>query len=264
MNIFSIFIRSRIAATVSALLVIAIGCAAGIWQLNRADQKIHLGETMAAMQKLAVLDGNIGAVSLEEANQRRMQVHGRYLLNEVVWLDNRPRPVPEGVGANTAQAGFYVLMPLKLEGSDRVLWVNRGWAPRNHESRTQLPLVNTPERVLTVEGVVFPHPGKVFELGKSDDSLTQPRIVQNLDLAREAQIHGWQQLPFILRASDTDIDDGLVRIWAAPTNGVDRHYAYAFQWFALALCGFLFWFLTGLKQYRRKRKIERQVGVQNE
>ncbi len=79
-----------------------------------------------------------------------------------------------------------------------------------------------------------------------------PRIEQNFDLALEAQSHGWKQLPFIVRESDSAKKDGLVRNWPSPTNGIDRHYAYAFQWFALALAGFLFWLINGLMKYRRE------------
>jgi len=72
-----------------------------------------------------------------------------------------------------------------------------------------------------------------------------------LILEQEAQSHGWTQSPYILREAQAGQADGLVREWAPLTTGVDRHYAYAFQWFALAVCAFLFWLITGLRQYRK-------------
>jgi cytochrome oxidase assembly protein ShyY1 len=144
------------------------------------------------------------------------------------------------------------MMPMKLDGKEAVVWVNRGWAPRNNENRTELPPVNTADEVVTVEGVAFAHPGRVYELGQKSDTKASPRIEQNFDLVLEAQTHGWKQLPFIVRESDSAKKDGLVRNWPSPTNGVDRHYAYAFQWFALALAGFLFWLINGLMKYRRE------------
>ena len=229
---------------------------------------------MQASLRLPVLDANTTDFTLEEANQRRLRVRGEYLPAEAIWLDNRPRPIPEGGATNSAQAGFYVMMPLRLIGEDQILWINRGWAPRNSESRTLLPPIQTSNGVVTIEGIVFAHPGKVFELGKADGISQKPRIEQNFDLVNEAQLHGWRQLPFILR-EDAHIDsgdsknsnntsDGLVRNWAPPTNGVDRHYAYAFQWFALALSGFLFWLITGYRQYRRLRQKESLGGEQIE
>ena len=253
MNIFSSLITSRIVATLSALAVIGIGCGAGIWQLSRAQQKIDLGNSLATRLALPVLNVNADNLTLEDALERRIIARGRFLVDEAVWLENRPRPIPES-GSNTAQAGFYLMMPLSLDGQKKVLWVNRGWAPRNNENRVQLPPISTPDTDITVEGVAFAHPGRVYELGQQDESVSKPRIEQNFYLAKEAARHDWTQAPFILRESGSDKKDGLVRNWPSPTNGVDRHYAYAFQWFALALCGFLFWFISGFMQYKRQRK----------
>ena len=252
MNIFSSLVTKRIVATVSALVVIAIGCAAGFWQLSRAQQKIALAESMASRQKLPTLSLNAQSWTLEEASQRCVLVRGSFLAGETIWLDNRPRPVSVNGPDGVAQSGFYVMTPLKLEGSEVVLWVNRGWAPRNNDERTQLPPVSTPPGTILVEGIALVGPGKVFELGKNDAHITKPRIEQNFDLDKEAQLHGWLQVPFILRESGNDGVDGLSRQWALPTTGVDRHYAYAFQWFALALSGFFFWLFSGLRQYRHQ------------
>ena len=145
-------------------------------------------------------------------------------------------------------------MPLRLTDRDEVLWVNRGWAPRNNENRETLPPIKTPTGIVNVEGIVFAHPGKVYELGdgKPLASLGKPKIEQNFNLVAEGDLRGWTQAPFILRAEEVGIEDGLLRGWAPLTSGVDRHYAYAFQWFALAVCGFLFWLITGLRQYGRQ------------
>lgn len=249
---FSSLITSRIVATLSALLVILVGCGAGIWQLNRAEQKIRLGESLSAKLQMPVLNVNADNLTLEQASERRILARGRFVQDEVVWLDNRPRPIPEGGSGASGQSGFYVMMPLKLEGQEAVLWVNRGWAPRNNQNRIELPPVKTADEIVTIEGVAFPHPGRVYELGQKGDPKARPRIEQNFDLALEAQSHEWKQLPFIVREAGSSKEDGLVRNWPSPTNGVDRHYAYAFQWFALALAGFLFWLINGLMKYRRE------------
>ena len=252
-SLFTALIAKRIVATVSVLLVIAIGCGAGIWQLDRAETKITLAANLLARQQMPILSANAGPWTLEEVAERRMIARGQYIPEAAIWLDNRPRPIPP-VGSNNAQSGFYLMMPLRLEGRDEVLWVNRGWAPRNNENRETLPPVQTPNKVINVEGVAFAHPGKVYELGggKIATDVSKPRIEQNFDLLTESKLHGWIQLPFILREVEIGAGDGLLRDWAPLTSGVDRHYAYAFQWFALAFAGFIFWLLTGLRQYKRQ------------
>ena len=262
-SLFTALIAKRIVATVSALLVIAIGCAAGIWQLGRADTKIALAANLLARQQMPILSANAGPWTLEEATERRMIARGQYIPEAAIWLDNRPRPVPPE-GSNTAQSGFYLMMPLRLEGKDEILWVNRGWAPRNNENRETLPPVQTPNKVINVEGIVFAHPGKVYELGgnKISADVSKPRIEQNFDLGMEGKLRGWTQLPFILREVEVGTEDGLLRDWAPLTSGVDRHYAYAFQWFALAFAGFLFWLISGLRQYKRGTIVGSDQGVQ--
>ena len=252
-KLFSALVAKRVVATVSALLVIAIGCGAGIWQLSRANTKIVLAANLLARQQMPILSANQGPWTFEEASERRMTARGQYIAQAAIWLDNRPRPIPLA-GSNAAQSGFYLMMPLKLDGRDEVLWINRGWAPRNNENRETLPPVQTPNQVVNIEGIVFAHPGKVYELGSSKNSVQtgKPRIEQNFDLLGEAKLHSWTQSPFILREVEAGIDDGLLREWAPLTSGVDRHYAYAFQWFALAFAGFLFWLISGLRQYKRQ------------
>ncbi|QWE17734.1 SURF1 family protein [Polynucleobacter sp. AP-Nino-20-G2] len=232
----------------------AIGFAAGVWQLNRASTKIALAANLQARQQMPILNASNGSWTLEEVSERRMIARGQYIPEAAIWLDNRPKPIPAGGGANAAQAGFYLMMPLSLEGRQTVVWVNRGWAPRNNDDRALLPPVKTPSGAVSVEGIAFAHPGRVYELGKASEAIdiSKPRIEQNFDLAEEAKLHGWSQSPFILREVETGLEDGLLREWPPLTNGVDRHYAYAFQWFALAFCGFLFWLITGLRQYRRR------------
>ena len=252
-NLFTALIAKRIVATVSALLVIAIACAAGIWQLSRAEGKIILAAHLLARQQMPILSINSSSLTLEDASERRMIARGQYIPEAAIWLDNRPRPMPPA-GSTASQSGFFLMMPLRLEGRNEVLWVNRGWAPRNSADRELLPPVKTPTNAVNIEGIVFAHPGKVYSLGeiKPPKDTSKPRIEQNFDLVGEGRLRAWSQSPFILREIDTGIDDGLLREWAPLTTGVDRHYAYAFQWFALAGAGFLFWLITGLRQYRRQ------------
>ncbi|WP_255530626.1 SURF1 family protein [Polynucleobacter sp. UB-Tiil-W10] len=260
-SLFTALIAKRIVATVSALLVVAIGCSAGIWQLSRAETKIALAANLLARQKMPILSANAGPLTLEEASERRMIARGQYIPESAIWLDNRPRPIPPG-GSTTAQSGFYLMMPLRLEGKDGILWVNRGWAPRNNENRETLPPVQTPNKVVNIEGIVFAHPGRVFELGskKIAEAVSGPRIEQNFDLTAEGKLHSWNQAPFILREVEVGTEDGLLRDWAPLTSGVDRHYAYAFQWFALAFAGFLFWLVTGLRQFKRRGFVNGDQG----
>jgi cytochrome oxidase assembly protein ShyY1 len=253
LSFFSVFIVERRVATVAAIVVIAIGLLAGRWQLSRAEQKIVLANQIATMAAKERIDLNAKAWTLSEVEFRAVQARGQFLSNEIVWLDNRPKPNHGSL--SQAHSGFYVLMPFLLDGPvTQVIWVNRGWAPRNSQDRLILPSINTPTGRVTIEGVAFAGAGKVLELGEQPNSKDRPRIQQNLDLAYEEKQLKYPQLPFVIRQNDPDRNDGLLRNWPPATVGVDRHYAYAFQWFALAAAALVFWFTTGFMRYRNKDK----------
>lgn len=234
------------------IVVLTIGILAGRWQLDRAEQKIMLANQINAMAAREQIDLNAKNWSLSEAEFRPVRARGIFLANQVVWLDNRPSPKQQ---AGQTQSGFYVLMPLLLDGPQKqIVWVNRGWAPRNNQDRLALPSITTPSGSTIIEGIVLASPGRVLELGKPVDSTFLPRIQQNLELADEANRIGYPQLPFIIRQNDLNENDGLSRIWPA-TTGVDRHYAYAFQWFSLSAAALAFWLTTGLMRYRNQGKL---------
>jgi len=52
-----------------------------------------LAANLVTKQQMPILNANAQNWTLEEVNQRRMRAQGTFLSEEVVWLDNRPRPV---------------------------------------------------------------------------------------------------------------------------------------------------------------------------
>jgi cytochrome oxidase assembly protein ShyY1 len=257
LNILSSLLHNRLIPTIAMAVVMSIGISAGLWQMSRAAGKIEKAEKLASQIALPPL--NLNAKSqwpLAEADSRRLVVEGAFLADQAIWLDNRPQPGAPASKAGSGQSGFYVLMPFQVAGFDNtVIWVQRGWAPRNREDRLALPPINTPGGTLQIEGIGIAQPDRVFELGDGGVSGSGPvRIQQNLDLPKEAERHRWQQIPFVLKQMSDSEKDGLMRNWTAAASGVERHYAYAFQWFALALSAFLFWLIHGLLRIRQTTK----------
>jgi cytochrome oxidase assembly protein ShyY1 len=56
--------------------------------------------------------------------------------------------------------------------------------------------------------------------------------------------------PFVIQ-QESALDDGLVREWPAADYGIDRHYGYAFQWFALAATIAVFYTVTHVRKRKR-------------
>jgi surfeit locus 1 family protein len=124
--------------------------------------------------------------------------------------------------------GFFVVTPLQLEHTDLSVLVQRGWAPRNFVDRTQVPAVLTPAGVVEVQGRIAPPPGKLYEFSASEGGA----IRQNLDLKQFSGEIGRALVAVSVLQSGPPAD-GLSREWPRVNLGVDKHYGYAFQWFAL-------------------------------
>ena len=232
--------RFRLLPFIAMLVVAAIGISLGQWQLRRAAEKETIEQRIVARAKEAPLRLDGGGASAADGDAlefRQVLVRGEFLPGWTLYLDNRPH---EG------KPGFHVITPLKIAGSNRHIIVLRGWTARDMADRSRVPQIATPPGTVEVTGTVRLHPSRLLQLGQPAP-LTPGAIVQNLDAAQLAQASGLEFEPFVVEQTG-GASDGLVRDWPRPSLGIDRHYGYAFQWFALAATAFLFFVVTGFKR----------------
>ena len=209
--------------TVAALVVAGTTFSLGQWQLRRAAQKEALQAAVDSRSRLPELDVRslLAGRNLADDIHRPATLKGSWRAEHTVYLDNRPM---------SGKTGFVVVTPLVLEGTSQAILVQRGWVPRNFADRTRLPDVSTPAGPVSVQGRVAPPPSRLYEFQGSESG----RIRQNLDLPAFRAQTGLPLLDVSLLQTGVP-GDGLLREWAAPSLGVDKHYGYAFQWFGL--CG---------------------------
>ena len=218
--------------TLAAALVAGTTFSLGQWQLRRAAQKEAIQAAIDAKKVLPALDGRALAAIKNIADEfyRPVDLQGVWQASQTVYLDNRPM---------NGRAGFWVLTPLVLQGSGQVIVVQRGWAPRDFSDRTRLPEVLTPTGLVTVQGLIAPPPSKLYEF----KGVESGPIRQNLDLNAFRRETGLPLLDASLHQTGP-ASEGLLREWAPPNLGVDKHYGYAFQWFGLCtlVLGLYAWF----------------------
>jgi surfeit locus 1 family protein len=154
------------------------------------------------------------------------------------------------------RAGFWVLTPLQLDASTRVL-VQRGWVPRHQLDRTLLPAIQTPGGWVQVNGRIAPPPSRLMALSQEPQATSTAsgvsKIRQNLDLDTYASDTGGALAAVVLQTDAAS--DGLLREWPEITAGVEKNLAYAFQWFALAALQLMLyiWFQF-IQPYRHARR----------
>jgi surfeit locus 1 family protein len=217
--------RREIVVLLAALASVALTGRLGFWQLDRAAQKVALQTELDERARLPALDARSLARDGADAAAQRFRavgVSGRWLADRTVFLDNRPLD---------GKVGFVVVTPLALGDGSAVL-VQRGWAPRNFADRAVLPRVATATGPVRVQGTVALAPSRLYEFA----SAASGPIRQNLDIPAFARESGLALLPLTIvqRGDPGGAPEGLVRRWDPPATDVQKHYGYAFQWFAIA------------------------------
>ena len=220
---------------VATLVAVAIGVTAGVWQLGRGAEKQALRDRFEQLARYAAVNVGPAALPVRDVELRKVTARGIFRPARTVYLDNR---VLHGV------PGYHVIMPLDVGGGMHVL-VNRGWIA-GPPDRSRLPEVRTPAEEVKVGGVALVPGRRVFELSSR---VTEGAVWQNLTIDRYRAAHPIAVQPFVLR-QDTPLDDGLKREWMAPDFGIEKHYAYAAQWFLLAATALIFY---GYAHVRRRR-----------
>jgi surfeit locus 1 family protein len=231
-----------LAATVVGVLLTAN---LGAWQLRRAAQKIGLQDAIESRAKLTEITGAELARTPERAESqhyRPVRLRGRWVAGRTVFLENRQMH---------ARVGFYVVTPLQLLDRPEAVLVQRGWVPRDLRDRSLLPAVPMPAGEVEVQGHIAPPPARLYEFAGGGSGL----IRQNLDLDAFKVESGLALAPLSVQESDSPATagDGLLREWPRPAVDVQKHYGYAFQWFALCalMAGLYVWFQLVRPRLRR-------------
>lgn len=156
----------------------------------------------------------------QELVHRRIAARGSFVPGYTIFLDNKVRG---------GRAGYEVVTPLRLSGSDVHVLVDRGWvaAPPRREI---LPAVPTPQGELALEGIGFARFARTLHVGGEETG----QVRQTLDIGQFVAQTGLTLKSVILEQL-TDTHDGLLRDWPEPDLGVDMHRSYALQWYSLAL-----------------------------
>ena len=219
----------------------------GIWQLERAQQKRELAEQRQQAQIAAPkLIGSLQAGDLAASEGQRLHLTVQAQARQW-YLDSR---------SYKGQAGMYVLQLMPLvpgqpnteaaqnpQQASHVLLL-RGWQPKDPrqaqgiQERGTIPTGSS--LVVRVESE-RDHASSPLGLGSrvAGDHANHWLAVDTVVMSAMSNL---KLAPFVLRqlgpATDAQgrvLDDGLIRDWTEPADGIQKHQAYALQWFLF--CG---------------------------
>ena len=209
----------RLVPTLAAVAGVVLTAYLGNWQLDRAAYKQGLQARADLAERQPAIHLPADPVAPDSLTFRRVEAEGEFRPELTILLDNR---VHQGM------VGYEVLTPLRIAPQMHVL-VNRGWI-RGEPTRERLPQVRTPAGRVRVEGIALPASQRYLELAPES---TSGQVWQNLNLERYASRYDLQLQPMVLQQR-SELADGLVRAWRRADTGVDKHRAYALQWFVMS------------------------------
>lgn len=197
----------------------------GIWQVQRGVEKqaayAAFNDTSDAVDITALPIADVSAL----ANYLRVNLHGHYLDARQFLLDNM---------SHDGRPGHHVLTPFQPDNADYMLIVDRGWRPGlAAQARTENPRVSDDGTWIAGRLAPFARPALALS-GKPAATGSWPRVVQFPDASDlSAQLDASVAERRLLL--DPTLDNGFEREWPAPGIPPARHFAYAAQWFGLAL-----------------------------
>lgn len=223
--------------TLFVVLMVPLMTWLGIWQLQRAEEKAALAASFD--QKQASPPTQIDSVWGQSASALAylpVKLSGRLRQQEYFLLDNR---------IFGGRFGHEVLAVFELEGSERLVLVNRGWIEAD-SARLLQPEVPVVDGLVTISGHVYVAPGVPYLLAKQELAPGWPKLIQavEMDILVPGVVAGTGEevFPYPVRI-DTRAPGALEVDWQVVNVSPEKHHGYAVQWFSMAAVLFIFYVL---------------------
>ena len=209
-----------------ALMILLI---LGSWQLMRGFEKARIVRA-SSTSSAQLLEINQVGESWDDLAYQYVALEGNWLPEKTFLMDNR---------IHNSQQGYEVLVPFVLNGDQSIVLVNRGWLPRSGMGELEFPAPNVTQ---WVKGQIYkPHKG--FTLGATYTGQVQwPLSILYYDMDQLSAALGRRLNQYVLVLDPTE-PQSLTKIWQPGNVTPARHYAYATQWWGLALTLIVFGFI---------------------
>ena len=219
---------SKILSVTVLLVVFSLLVLLGFWQLNRAEEKRQILKSIEKKRQQVPILIDSDYKNLVDNIYQIIKLRGRYDSEHQFIYDNQ---------IHEQQAGYYVLTPFYLQNTEHALLVNRGFVSwKGDRSKLANIDVDSNQREIMVE-ILKP----IIRPKLTDDNamLNYPRLIQTLDIKKIIKTSNIHFLPVIARLKKSE-PDGFIRAWKPFYGSVDKHIAYAWQWFLMAaVLGFI-------------------------
>lgn len=227
----------------------------GSWQLKRAEEK--QGLMLLHEQQSDLPPGNWKTLLAEPVRYQSLLLGGSFVQDNDWLLDNQ---------INQGQTGYRVFTPF-CQGIQCIL-VDRGWV-EGDVNREKLPAIDRIKGEVMVAGKIDKISANPA-VGENEPLLSSPYRVQQIelelieskmpleplgsDINKEDHEDARKQLllyDWVLRL-DVQQPGSFQVLWKPVILGPEKHFGYAFQWFAMAFALLILLLYTGFKSLSKK------------
>jgi surfeit locus 1 family protein len=241
LHLWNFYFTPKLVPTLLFLLLLPLLIKLGIWQLHRGAYKQRIIDNFNARGQEAPLSFNkVSSMDPQTIEYYRVILKGTYENRYLFLLDNQ---------IQNHQVGYDVIVPFVVKGEpSKVVLVNRGWVPHGMD-RANLPVIKPVFGEQEIRGTIRIPAAKPFLLSHQAGSLAWPRVIEAIELDKIGKSIP-MLMPFVVLLAP-DQSHGFVRAWAPVQVSPQKHYAYAFQWFALALTLVIIYLASNIRRGRQ-------------
>ncbi|MCK5871594.1 MAG: SURF1 family protein, partial [Methylococcales bacterium] len=194
----------------------------GGWQLRRSTEKKRFLQQQQQQTREVIRLTPDTKDRLKYLRYKSVSVTGDYLPEKQFLIDNQ---------IFQRKAGYFILTPLRLKNSQKIVLINRGWLPR-HADRRILPEIGLTQTAVNLTGRINAFPSVGLKLkGAEIPTKNWPSVVQVVESAVLAQKLGYDLFSFQIELDPSE-NNGYGRHWRTQTLMLpEKHTAYAIQWF---------------------------------
>ncbi|MEK6746310.1 MAG: SURF1 family protein [Pseudomonadota bacterium] len=189
----------------------------GVWQVERLQWKNALVKQIEQVQQFPPLQTL--PTDLNNLEYRKIILTGVFKYEKVLHLIGRQK-------GNFP--GFFMLTPFELENDGRIILVNRGFSPKDKETK--------PEGLQTIEGVIRPPREKRYF---APENMPEKNVWFYENIQAISQATGLSISPLIVEQVGKEKKGEFPIVGDGKINLKNDHLGYAITWFATALIGII-------------------------
>jgi surfeit locus 1 family protein len=224
--------KHRLAMTLAVGLLAVCFVGLGLWQLERRAQRLAANARILARLELPALRLDGSTLDPAETDLRRGIVRGTYDYDHEVVLRNQ---------VHNGLPGVDLLTPLRIEGSDAAVLVNRGWIPFEMSQPDQREVFRAEGGPVEVRGIVRRAQTRPSRFAPADPTPIPEQTGLDgwfrVDIERIQEQIPYRLLPLFLE-QEAGPQSGAQPRFPRPEPEIalseGPHLFYAGQWFAFA------------------------------